>query len=66
MRRAIIMNKFDPAIHEDNSPLDAAFLAGIKPSRRGPPKLDAPNGKVKIRLDAKTAEYLRGSGADTM
>ena len=51
-----------PAIHDENAPMDAAFLAGMKPSRRGRPKLDAPKVEVKIRLDAKTAEHLRGSG----
>ena len=56
------MDKFDPSIHDDNAPLDAAFLAGMKPSRRGRPKLEAPKVEVKIRLDAKTVEHLRGSG----
>lgn len=53
---------FDPAIHDENPPMDAAFFAGVKPSRRGRPKLDAPKVEVKIRLDAKTVEHLRGSG----
>lgn len=56
------MDKFDPAIHDDNPSMDAAFLAGMKPSRRGRPKLEAPKVEVKIRLDAKTVEHLRGSG----
>lgn len=56
------MDKFDPKIHDDNPPLDAAFVAGMKPSQRGRPKLDAPKVEVKIRLDAKTVEHLRGSG----
>ena len=56
------MTKFDPKIHDDNPPLDSAFLAAMKPSRRGRPKLDAPKVEVKIRLDAKTVEHLRGSG----
>jgi uncharacterized protein (DUF4415 family) len=56
------MEKFDPRIHDDNPPLDAAFLAGMKPSRRGRPKLEAPKIEVKIRLDANTVEHLRGSG----
>ena len=56
------MDKFDPKIHDDNSSLDAAFLAGMKPSRRGRPKLQAPKVEVKIRLDANTVEHLRGSG----
>ena len=56
------MTKFDPKVHEDNPPLDAAFLAEMKPSRRGRPKLEAPKVEVKIRLDAKTVEHLRGSG----
>jgi uncharacterized protein (DUF4415 family) len=56
------MDSFDPEIHDDNPPLDAAFLAGMKPSRRGRPKLDVPKVEVKIRLDAKIVEHLRGSG----
>lgn len=56
------MDKFDPAIHDDNPPLDAAFLVGMKPSRRGRPRLDAPKVEVKIRLDASTVEHLRSSG----
>lgn len=56
------MAKFDPKIHDDNPPLDATFMAGMKPSRRGRPKLEAPKVEVKIRLDAKTVEHLRGSG----
>jgi uncharacterized protein (DUF4415 family) len=56
------MDKFDAAIHDDNPPLDAAFLAVMKPSRRGRPKLDAPKVEVKIRLDADTVAHLRDSG----
>ncbi len=56
------MDKFDLKIHDDIPPLDAAFLDGTKPSRRGRPKLQAPKIEVKIRLDATVVEYLRGSG----
>jgi uncharacterized protein (DUF4415 family) len=56
------MDKFDAKIHDDNPPLDAAFLAGMKPSKRGRPKLESPKVEVKIRLDASTAEHLRCSG----
>ena len=56
------MAKFDPEIHDDNPPMDAAFMAGMKPSRRGRPKSEDPKVEVKIRLDAKTVEHLRGSG----
>ena len=56
------MAKVDPELHDDNPPMDAAFMAGMKPSRRGRPKLEAPKVEVKIRLDAKTVEHLRGSG----
>jgi uncharacterized protein (DUF4415 family) len=56
------MDKFDPKIHDDNAPMDAAFLTGMKPSRRGRPKLETPKVEVKIRLDANTVEHLRGSG----
>jgi uncharacterized protein (DUF4415 family) len=62
MKRDTIMDKFDPNIHDENPPLDAAFLAAMKPSRRGRPKLGAPKVEVKIRLDANTVEHLRGSG----
>ena len=56
------MDKFDPKIHDENPPLDAAFLAGMKPSRRGRPKLETPKVEVKIRLDAEVVQHLRGSG----
>ena len=56
------MDKFDSKIHDDNPPLDGAFLAEMKPSRRGRPKLEAPKLEIKIRLDASIVEHLRGSG----
>jgi uncharacterized protein (DUF4415 family) len=56
------MDKFDAAIHDDNPPMDAAFLAGMQPSRRGRPKLATPKVEVKIRLDADTVAHLRDSG----
>lgn len=56
------MSKFDAKIHDDNPPLDAAFMAGMKPSRRGRPRLDSPKVEVKIRLDANTVAHLRNSG----
>lgn len=56
------MTKFDPDLHDDNPSLDATFMAGMKPSRRGRPKLETPKVEVKIRLDAATVEHLRGSG----
>ena len=55
---AITDLKLDP----DNPPMDEAFMHGMKPSRRGRPKLDAPKVEVKIRLDAETVAHLRGSG----
>jgi len=54
------MAKFDPESHDDNPPMDTAFMAGMKPSSRGRPKLATPKVEVKIRLDAKTVAYLRG------
>lgn len=56
------MEKFDSQRHDDNPLMDAAFVGGMSPSRRGRPKLEAPKVEVKIRLDAKTVEHLRGSG----
>ncbi|MEO5706154.1 MAG: BrnA antitoxin family protein [Alteraurantiacibacter sp.] len=56
------MTKFDANLHDDNPPMDAAFMAGMKPSRRGRPKLLAPKVEVKIRLDAETVKHLRGTG----
>jgi uncharacterized protein (DUF4415 family) len=56
------MDKFDPKIHDENPSLDAVFLVGMKPSRRGRPKLETPKVEVKIRLDANIVEQLRGSG----
>jgi uncharacterized protein (DUF4415 family) len=61
-KRDIIMNKFDPDIHDDNPPLDAAFLVGMTPSRRGRLRLTTPKVEVKIRLDANIVDHLRGSG----
>lgn len=56
------MAKFDPEIHDDTPPLDAALMAGMTPSKRGRPRLETPKVEVKIRLDAATVEHLRGSG----
>jgi uncharacterized protein (DUF4415 family) len=56
------MTKFDPKIDDDNAPMDAAFMSGMKPSRRGRPTSASPKVEVKIRLDASTVEKLRGSG----
>ena len=56
------MVKFNPEVHDDNPALDAAFMAGMTPARRGRPRLETPKVEVKIRLDAATVEYLRGSG----
>lgn len=53
---------FDPALHDDNPPLDAGFVAGMAPSRRGRPRLETPKIEVKIRLDAATVAHLRSSG----
>jgi uncharacterized protein (DUF4415 family) len=57
-----VRKALNPKIQDDNPPLDAAFMSGMKPSRRGRDKLDTPKVEVKIRLDAKTVEHLRGSG----
>lgn len=56
------MTTFDPELQDDNPPMDAAFMEGMTPSRRGRPKSEAPKVEVKIRLDAKTVEHLRDSG----
>lgn len=56
------MPKFDPKFHDENAPMSDAFMSGMKPSRRGRPKLENPKIEVKIRLDAKTAAHLRGTG----
>jgi uncharacterized protein (DUF4415 family) len=56
------MAEFAPERHDD-SPLDAAFMAGMTPSGHGQPRLEAPKVEVKIRLDAATVEYLRGNGS---
>ena len=52
----------DETIDAGNLLLDAAFMAGMKPSRRGRPRLEAPKVEVKIRLDADTVTHLRNSG----
>ncbi len=56
------MPRFDAEVHDDNPPLDTAFMAGMTPSRRGRPRLETPKVEIKIRLDAATVEHLRGSG----
>lgn len=56
------MATFDPDTHNDNSPLDAAFMAGMTLSRRGRPRSETPKIEIKIRLDAATVEHLRSSG----
>ncbi|MET3763117.1 BrnA antitoxin family protein [Sphingomonas sp. UYEF23] len=56
------MTKFDPELHDDNPSMDTTFMAGMTPSRRGRPKSETPKVEVKIRLDAKTVDHLRGSG----
>jgi predicted XRE-type DNA-binding protein len=38
--------KYDPETHDDPPPLTAEFIAGMKPSRRGRPKFDAPRGSI--------------------
>ncbi|WP_277982111.1 BrnA antitoxin family protein [Sphingomonas phyllosphaerae] len=50
------------AEHDDNPPLDEAFMASMTPSRRGRPRSEAPKVEVKIRLDAATVAHLRASG----
>jgi uncharacterized protein (DUF4415 family) len=50
------------AEHDDNPPMDEAFMAGMTPSRRGRPRSEAPKVEVKIRLDAATVAHLRASG----
>lgn len=54
--------EFDPTVYADNPRLDATFLIGMKPSRRGRPRLEAPKVEVKIRLDAGTVAHLRATG----
>jgi uncharacterized protein (DUF4415 family) len=56
------MTKFDAKLHDDNPPMDEAFMTGMKPSRRGRPKLASPKVEVKIRLDAATVNHLRSMG----
>lgn len=56
------MEKFDADRHDENPPLDATFMEGMRPSRRGRPKSESPKEEVKIRLDAATVAHLRSSG----
>jgi hypothetical protein len=37
--------EFDPKIHNDNPPMDAAFMAGMKRSRRGQRPSNQPDDK---------------------
>ncbi len=56
------MSTSDPPIDNDNPSMSEAFMAGMKPSPRGRPRLASPKVEVKIRLDAATVEHLRNSG----
>lgn len=62
MKRDSILARFDPAIHDDNPPMDLAFMTGMAPShRRGLPHA-APTVEVRLRLDMRTVDHLRRAG----
>lgn len=50
------MAKFDPDLHDDNPLFDAAFMAGMTPSRRERSRLKTPkvgHGTVRLASDLK-------------
>ena len=69
--------KYDPDLHGDPPPLAEDMLGKMRSARevhgddwveramgrkRGRPKSEDPKVEIKIRLDAKIAAHLRGSG----
>ena len=56
------MSKFDPDRHDDTPPMDVAFMAGMKPSRRGRPNVEAPDAEGKLRRDDKAQARQRIDG----
>ena len=54
-----IMTRFDPERDDDLPPMDAAFMVGMTPSRRGRPNVEAPNAEGKLRRDGKTQARQR-------
>lgn len=53
------MTRFDPERDDDPPPMDAAFMVGMTPSRRGRPNLEAPNAEGKLGRDGKTQARQR-------
>jgi len=53
------MDRSDKVIDADSPSIDAAFMASMKPTRRGRPKLVVTKVDIKTLLDADTAGYLR-------
>lgn len=56
--------KFDPAIHDENAPMSEAFMGGLKPSRRGRPKLADAKEVVTLRLRPDVIKALQEEGPD--
>lgn len=56
------MSKFDPEVHDDNPPMDTSFMSGMKPSRRGRPKLEVTKSAIKLRLDPEVIARFKADG----
>jgi uncharacterized protein (DUF4415 family) len=58
------MSNPDQAIDPDNPPMDEAFMAGMKPSRRGRPALDPGERKVPVtmRLSPDILNHFKEGG----
>lgn len=56
--------KFDPAVHDENAPMDEAFMDGMKPSRRGRPKRADAKEVVTLRMRPDVIKALQEEGPD--
>ena len=56
--------KFDPAVHDENTPMSEAFMGGLKPSRRGRPKLADAKEVVTLRMRPDVIKALQDEGPD--
>ena len=56
--------KFDPAIHDENALMSKAFMEGMKPSRRGRPKLADAKEVVTLRMRPDVIKALQEEGPD--
>jgi prevent-host-death family protein len=57
------MIRSDLEVHDENPSMDAAFMAGMKPSRRGNSKLEAPKAEAIVSITTLSSrEFNRAIG----